>query len=406
MTLVAALAFGGGVRAQTLPADPIVLGDGRVTLGGDVSVTYSCAHASTVRGCGDDLGFFNYGSYDASLLRNFRVALSASVKAGSRVTFLTEVRNDNLHHSEAYALYVRLRPWRNRRFDLQAGRIPPTFGAFARRAYPADNLLIGYPLAYQYLTSLRPDALPANADELIRMRGRGWLSSFSVGDQTPRSGLPLVNGLSWDTGIQAHAATDVIDAAISLTTGTLANPRVRDDNAGRQISGRVSVQPVQGLILGASGAHGPFAARDAAVSAGLSADDRSITESAFGADVEYSRGYYLLRAETIITDWRLPIVRGPAIGRPLRAVATSLEGRYKIRPGLSAAVRWDHLGFSEVSGTGGRRTWDAPVTRIETGIGYSLQRNLLLKVAFQYNDRDGGRVRVLPIGAAQLVYWF
>ena len=56
--------------------------------------------------------------------------------------------------------------------------MPPTFGAFARRTYATDNPLIGYPLAYQYLTSLRPDALPANADELLRMRGRGWLSQL------------------------------------------------------------------------------------------------------------------------------------------------------------------------------------------------------------------------------------
>ena len=41
-----------------------------------------------------------------------------------------------------------------------------TFGAFARRTYANDNPLIGYPLAYQYLTSLRPDAVPATADAL------------------------------------------------------------------------------------------------------------------------------------------------------------------------------------------------------------------------------------------------
>jgi hypothetical protein len=53
-----------------------------------------------------------------------------------------------------------------------------------------------------------------------------------------------------------------------------------------------------------------------------------------------------------------------------------------------------------------RREWEAPVTRIEAGIGYSLQHNLLLKVAYQHNDRDGGRVPTLGITAAQLVYWF
>ena len=47
-----------------------------------------------------------------------------------------------------YALYLRIRPWLNRDFDIQVGRVPPTFGAFARRTYANDNPLIGYPLAY------------------------------------------------------------------------------------------------------------------------------------------------------------------------------------------------------------------------------------------------------------------
>jgi hypothetical protein len=90
----------------------------------------------------------------------------------------------------------------------------------------------------------------------------------------------------------------------------------------------------------------------------------------------------------------------------LRALATYVEGRYKILPGLYAAARADHLGFSEITGSRGPRTWDAPVTRIEIGGGYSIQRNLLLKMSWQHNVRDGGRVTRLNLGAAQIVYWF
>ena len=248
MTLVATLALGGAAAAtaQTLPSDPIAFGDGRVTIGGDVSATFSCAPAnSTYRGpCAEDGGFFNYTDYNHSLLRAVRVDLSASVKAGGHVSFLTEFRTENLSRPQPYALYVRVRPWKDRRVDIQAGRIPPTFGAFSRRSYPSDNPLIGYPLAYQYLTSLRPDALPANADELIRMRGRGWLSNFSVGNPTPEAGLPLVNVLNWDTGVQVHAATDVIDAALSRhrrnaqpSAGPRRQPRPAGVRPGRAAAG-------------------------------------------------------------------------------------------------------------------------------------------------------------------------
>lgn len=389
-----------------LRAEPIVVGDDRVTVAGDVSWSFSCAHAPAIDGCGEDSGFFNHGNYDISLVRNFRVNISAAVKATRRVSVLTEIRSDNFLQPTPYALYVRVRPWLNRRFDVQAGRIPPSFGAFSRRPYPADNLLVGLPLAYHYLTSLRPDALPASADELIRMRGRGWLSSFTVGNATAAAGVPLVNGLTWDTGIQAHMASDSVDAAVSFTTGTLAHPVVRETNAGRQVAGRVGVQPIPGFIAGISAARGPFAARSAALAAGLAADDQSITQSAWGADLEYSRGYYLLRAEAILSQWELPAIGAPVVDRPLRALATSVEGRYKLRPGLYAAARLDRLTFNDIVGSRGPRSWEAPVTRLETGIGYLLQRNLLLKLVYQHNDRDGGRVPVVSIGAGQLVYWF
>ena len=75
-----------------------------------------------------------------------------------------------------YALYLRIRPWTTRDFDIQVGRVPPTFGAFARRTYANDNPLIGYPLALS-VPHVAPARLrlPASADELLRMRGRGWL---------------------------------------------------------------------------------------------------------------------------------------------------------------------------------------------------------------------------------------
>ncbi len=397
-TLACALSLGCSLaaRAQALPSEPLSLADGRVTIGGDVSATVG----------GEDTGFFNYSDYEHSTLRMFRVDLTGAFTISSHFAVLSEVRTENVGPLRAYALYLRIRPWTARALDIQVGRLPPTFGAFARRIYPSDNILIGYPLAYQYLTSLRPDALPMNADELLAMRGRGWLSNFSLGNMTPDNGLPLMSGFRWDTGVQVHAASDLVDGTVSVTTGTLSNPLFRDDNSGRQLTGRLSVHPVAGLIVGASAARGPFVTATAARGAVGDGRDGEFTQTAWGGDVEYSRDYYLVRAETIFSEWRVPAVGRPTINVPLRALATYVEGRYKIRPGLYAAARIDHVGFSEVTGSEGPETWDAPVTRFEFGGGYSIQRNLLLKASFQHNTRDGGRVTTLDLLAAQIVYWF
>ena len=390
-------------HAQTLPSEPIALADGRVTIGGDVSAGFGS----------DDPGFFDYTDYAHSALRLLRIDVSAAVKAGPHFTVLGEVRTENLGQMKPYALYLRVRPWASRDFDLQIGRVPPTFGGFNRRTYPNDNPLIGYPLAYQYLTTIRPDALPATADELLRKRSLGWEVGYSLGDTSREEGVPLVSAFKWDTGVQAHGTVGMLSATVAVTTGTLSNPLFTDDNDGRQIATRVELRPVSGLVAGTSFARGPFVSRSAIRAAlGVDAATDPYTQTAWGGDVEYSRGYYVLRAETIWSAWHLPAPAVPAtqraIDRDLSALATSIEARYKLYPGLFAAARYDHLGFSDLTGaTLGTLPWDAPVTRLEVGAGYSLQRNLLVKVSVQRNTRDGGvLLRNANLGAVQLVFWF
>jgi len=395
---VCALLFcwAGSVSAQTLPDSPIVLADRNLTISGSVAASFGS----------EDLGFFNYTEYERSVLRTVRLELTAALTAGRHVTVLGALRSDNGERPIPHAFYVRLRPWAERPFDIQVGRVPQTFGSYSRRTYAVDNPLIGYPLGYQYLTSLRADAVPRNADELVGMRGRGWLSSFSVGEPTPMAGVPLVSAFRWDTGVQVHAGGPAIDGTISVTTGTPARPLVRDDNGRPQVAGRLEVRPVFGLVLGASASRGPFVGAAAARAATGGETAGAFTQTAWGVDAEYARGHYLMRLETIVSRWTLPLVGEPRLRLPLTATAVSVEGRYKVAPGVYAAARLDRLGFSHVTGSAGRASWDAPVTRVEVGGGYSLQRNLLLKLAYQHNVRDGGRVRRQSLGAAQLVFWF
>jgi hypothetical protein len=248
--------------------------------------------------------------------------------------------------------------------------------------------------------------VPANADELLRMRGRGWQSSYSVGNPTPDRGLPLVSAFTWDTGVQVHAGTGLVEATASVTTGTVSHPLFHDDNGGKQIAGRLEFHPIAGLIVGASGARGLFVS-DAAVRSAFGDDhDNDFTQIAWGTDVEYSRDYYLIRFESIWTAWRLPVLSAPFIPPQLIAWSTSVEGRYKLGPGLYLAARADHLGFSDITGTVRTDSWEAPVTRVEVGGGYSIQRNLILKLAFQHDSRATVREGSLNVPVVQLLFWF
>jgi hypothetical protein len=391
--LSAALLCAASASAQDLPAGPISLAGGRITLGGDISFSLTPQDD-------EDGSWFNFTDYEHNALRLFRAGLIADVRVTDTLSVLTEVRSENGESMEPYALYVRFRPWRERLFDIQAGRIPPTFGAFARRDYGAGNPLIGYPLAYQYLTSVRPDALPATTDDVLRMRARGWRPSYPIGSLEVATGLPLITAFRWDTGVQVRIGTETWLGSVAVTNGTMSDPRTRDTNDGKQISGRLQWQPAAALTIGGSAAHGPYVADATLASATRMGGTTRSTQAAYGIDAEYARNYWLVRGEVIWNRWQVP-----TLAPNLEAMSAFVEGRYKILPGLFAAGRVDHLAFSQLSSPTSTRTWDAPVTRLETGIGYYLRRNLVAKGAYQHNWRDGGLVRSRGLFAVQLHYW-
>lgn len=388
-------AFGVRASAQVLPENPISVAGGHLVLGAEVMATFAP----------EDPGFFNYTSYEFSALRNVRFGVSAEVRANDHLQLLTEVRLDQGRVLEAYGLFVRLRPWPARRFDLQVGRVPPTFGAMSRTAYGSSNLLIGQPLAYQYLLSLRPDALPATGDDLLRMRGRGWLSNFPIGNLAAAPGLPMVNTSRWDTGVQARGVNGKFEWTGSVTAGSLSDPRFRDNNSGRQLAGRVVARPTAAFAFGASASRGAWLNRDLddAIAGIDAARSRQI---AFGGDAEFSSGRILVRGEAIRSTWSMPAVATLRLREPLVATSMLVEGRYKIAPGLYVAARGDRLDFGWISGSQGPGTWESRTWRIETGLGYSVTRNTQLKVAWQRNDREGGRVRRDSLVAGQVLYWF
>ncbi len=388
-----ALGIAAGAHAQVLPSEPIALAGGRIVVGGEAMATIAP----------EDEGFFNYTDYEYSTLRNFRLGVTTEVRAHARLQFLGEVRITRGDSLEAYGMYARIRPWLTKRIDVQIGRVPPTFGALSRNSYGNANLLIGQPLAYQYLTSLRTDALPADGDELLRMRGRGWLVNYTLGNTDRGPGVPVVNGGHWDTGVQVHGVTGVFEWTGSLTTGSLSNPRVDDDNDGRQVAGRVVVRPLPALGIGASIARGAFLSRTLQPVLGSGADVEDGVQQAFGLDAEYSFGRFIGRGEAIWSKWTLP---APFDGGRLSASSVLGEARYRLVPGVHVAARAEYLGFNTITSSTLRERWEAPVKRVEIGAGWAIQRNVMLKGSVQRNVRDAGRVRRNTLGAAQIVYWF
>jgi hypothetical protein len=381
--------------AQHWPDAPVSLAGGHVLLAGDVSASFGS----------EDPGWFTYTDYQNSALRRARAGLTIEARASRHLAFLTEIRAETGTGASAYAWYVRVSPFASGLVDIQAGRIPPVFGTYARRSYPQDNPLIGDPLGYQYLTTARPDAVPASADELLRMRARGWRVKYTVGNSTAESGVPVIAAGHWDTGVEVRAGTQVLEAAAAWTVGTLSYPLVGNDNRGGQFAGRVAWRPVPAFSIGASAARGAWVA-DAVLDARTDMPAGRYDQRAIGVDGETSWGRWLVRGELVSNTWTLPALDAPRIAAPLKAITGYIELKVRVSPRLYVAARGDSLRFSDMTGTAGTSTWDADVSRVEIGAGYTIRRGLIVKASLMNNRRDGGPVTSSRLAAVQALFWF
>ncbi len=346
-----------------------------------------------------DPGYFNHTDYGDDSLRLFRLNLALELRPSEKLSLLADIRSDNLDAPKPYALYLRLRPWREHAFAVQVGRVPPVFGAFLRRQYEYDNPLIGYPIPYQYPTVLRPDSAPASLDQLLLWRGYGARVRYPIGDTSVASGLAQVNPIRWDTGVSVNLGSDPVGIAFAFTQGTISSPRVDDDNGGKQFAARLGLRPAFGFELGVSGSRGDYVSDEVMA---LLEGNRSSDQTAFGVDSELARGPWIVRGEVIWCSWGAPsLTTGP-----LATLGFTAEGRYKAAPGLYFAARVSGLRFESISSPEGFVTWDSPVTRFEGGVGYSFHRNVLGKLALQYNTRDATRVENRWIPAVQILFWF
>ncbi len=365
-----------------------------------VAVGFEAAAVASRR---DNLAFFNFTDYEHNALRVARLRLMAEWRLAASMSFIGEVRTEDGNDLDVPALYLRWRPLQNRSVSVQAGRVPPLIGAFPRRAYGRANVVIGWPLAYQYLVSLRPDALPATVDDVLRMRGRGWQPSYPIGSQTLRPGLSLINASRWDTGIQISAQARRLTIAGAITEGPPAHPSVRDRTPGLGWSGRASFTFPAGVIVGASGGTGNWI--DRPVLKQMSLEDSGASQHVVGVDAEAGQGHWLVRAEWFRSTFTVPITAAPL---RFGSGVGMIEGRYRFGARWQAGARVERLRFDRVRGATSQllTPWDADVDRVEAALSYRATASTEIKAGWQHNWRDGGRIRERGFAAIQFLVWY
>jgi hypothetical protein len=369
----------------------------RFSVGGELAATIAPS---------DDEAFFNYSDYEQDTLRLGRARLFGEWRATEALQFVAELRIANGAGVELAAWYARWRPARDWPLDIQAGRIPPVIGAFARRAYGRDNPVFGAPLAYQYLISLRHDAAPAGVDDVLRMRGRGWQPIYPIGSSDPGPGIALVSSTAWDTGVQARWRWPRLEIAGALTRGSPSVPVVTETRTGVQWSGRAAADLPGGPVAGVSFARGRWLAHDVLRRLPDVPGFRG-TQTIVGADAEYGRGAWLLRGEWLHAHYTLPLSSPAGAGLALSAHSGFAEVRWRPLPRWQFAGRADYLRFGAVAGLSvADGPWDAAVDRLEGVVNYRVTRHLDVRAGWQHNWRDGGRIRQRGFPIAGALYWF
>ncbi|PYQ15889.1 MAG: hypothetical protein DMF80_07495 [Acidobacteria bacterium] len=328
---------------------------------------------------------------------NVRLRLFADVVLNSRWSAFSQILIDpssRLGLESFLRSYVRFNAFKKEKADLsfQAGVVPTPFGAYSPRAYSERNPLVSDPLMYHYFTSLRSNQLPASNADLLRHRGQGQSDDFTSfagpGSPVRFNGMPMIYDPCWDVGVQALGSAGRLEYVLAVAQGTLSNPRFKggDNNAGKQLSGRLAFVPRPGVVLGASYARGPYL--DAVLQSGLrpGTDVDDFRQEIWGFDAEYGVRHLVLYAELARNRWQSPnITDGRGRRQDLTVLGGYVEAKYTLRPGLFAALRYDRIDFGDIDGAGpGARTpWDYDVRTWEYGVGYYLTDRVIAKLVRQ-----------------------
>ncbi len=255
---------------------------------------------------------------------------------------------------QPFALFARIRPWPARRFDIQVGRIPPTFGAFGRSAYGTANMLIGTPLGVS-VPDLAPARRAAGARPTISSAcagAAGW-RTYPIGnhDAGPRAAVRQQRALGHRRAGARRQRHDRVDRRGHDRLAVESSCRRRQ----RWPPGRRPGRAPSRAGTCARRVGGPRRVSERRVSNRRSAEGRSVedgVQQAFGVDAEYAHGPLPRAVGSDLVAWTLPVGLTAADNERLDATSVLVEGRYRILPGLQLAARAERLGFRRVADGG------------------------------------------------------
>lgn len=258
-------------------------------------------------------------------------------------------------------------------FNVQAGLFDLPFGNLGERRFPRRNFLYSLPLLYEYETSL-PDH-PTTETAILAARGQG-------------GGMPLLDGGIYDLGAMLFGSWGILDYMVAASSGTISATTYGGQNSNSDVGtvARLSVTPFTGLSLGAAYAQGAYL-DESPTPAPQKVDVNNYHQQAAELDLEFSRGHIVVNGEAAFNRWPVPL---PAGDQNLDIFGYYVEGKYTLLPRLYVALRMSGLQFSQATLDQLEQRWDYNVEEWEGGVGYFVDRDVLLKCVRRETRTYGG----------------
>jgi hypothetical protein len=316
---------------------------------------------------------------------NPRLSLFFDSQLGPHVYFFVQSRFDRGFDPrdegaqirlDEYAL--RLTPWDDGRFTLQAGKFATVVGNWVPRHLSWENPFVNAPLPYENVTPLEDKRAPYYGYPTGVLRDAKY------------EYIPVIWGPVYATGISVAGRIGQFDYAAEVKNASLSS-RPESWNATETgfdnptVSARIGFRPNQMWNFGFSASDGAYFRPEAMATLPNGSDIGDYHQRVLGQDISFAWHHLQLWAEFYEARFEVPGI-GDA-----DTFAWYLEGKYKFTPQFFGAVRWNQQFFADVpDGFGGSAPWGHDLWRADIAAGYRFTPHTQLKIQYSLQHEKNG----------------
>ena len=282
------------------------------------------------------------------------MGVSAEMRANDHLQVLGEVRLDQGRVLEAYGLFVRVRPWPARRFDIQAGRIPPTFGAMSadrvRQQQHPDR-----PAARVSVPDVDSTRCAAGHQRRSAAHARPRLA-VELSRRQPDARPRAADGQHQPLGHRRAGARRHRHDRVDRRRSPRDRCRIRvSATTTAAVSWRAAlvVRPTLALAFGVSASRGAWLDEPLETRSPARTPTTERGRSRLAATPSSRRARCWSAARRSARRGRCRTIATLHIDRAAGRHSMLIEGRYKIAPGFYVAMRGDRMDFSKIPGERG-----------------------------------------------------